>query len=213
MGLWSSITNTISSAVDSVCSSVCSVVSSTVNLVREVGSMTVQGIRGVGTVICNIAKSLGFIEAKEKPVELGDKIIQAQEQGITLESCGGDHQAYMEKIRDFKVDPERSETIAEKDKLVAVSVVLGARVEAHYNTSIAPLVPLIGRMPEFFNSERVKRILDVGISLSKISDYFGSELNLKEESKVEAELIANESKLSPNTDQEQLRKVLRSMQE
>ena len=213
MGWFDSVCNFVSSTVSSVCSTVCTVVTSAANLVREVGSMAVEGIRGVAAVICNIGRALGFIEAGENPEELGDKIIQAQEQGITLDSCEGDYKAYMEKIRNFKVDPERSKTITENDKLVATSVVVGARIEDHYGTSIAPLVPLIGRMPEFFNGGRLKSLLDSGMPVSKISDYFGSKLNLKQEVPIEAELIVNEKKMAPNADQEKLRDMLRSMQE
>lgn len=213
MGFWSSVGSAFSSAVSSVCSSVCSVVSSAVSLVKEVTSMALEGLRGVASVICNIAKALGFMEADEDPELMGDKIIQAEEHGITLESCEGDYNKYMEKIRNFKVDSQKSKDISDNDKLAACSVVMGARIEDHYGTSIAPLIPLIGRVPEFFNAGRLKSMLDGGMAISKIGDYFTSSLNRKEAAPIEAELVKNESKFSPNADESKLRDILRSMRE
>ncbi|PKH07129.1 hypothetical protein [Moritella sp. Urea-trap-13] len=213
MGFWSSVGSAISSACSSVCSAVSSFTSTAVNLVREVGNMAVEGLKSVANVICNIAKALGFMQVDEDPEEVGDKIIQAEEMGITLDSCEGDYEKYMENIRNFKVDPEKSKEISEKDKLVACSVVMGAQIEEHYGTSIAPLVPMMARMPEFFNGGRLKSMLDAGLSISKVGDYFNSSLNRKEVASVEADLVKQEAKTAPDSDDAQLRDMLRSMRE
>ncbi|NQZ50303.1 MAG: hypothetical protein HRT95_08990 [Moritella sp.] len=209
MGFWSSVC----SAVSSVCSSVCSVASSAVSMVKEIGSMAVEGLRGVASVICNIAQSLGFMEKNENPIDLGDKIIQAEDSGITLASCDGDYEKYMTEIRNFKVDDEKSKLTADKDKLTACSVVMGARIENHYGVSIAPLIPLMGRNPDFFNGGRLKAMLDKGLSILKIGDYFSSNLERKDAAPVEATLVQNEKTLSPSSSDAELKDMLRSMRE
>lgn len=213
MGFFSSVCSALSSACSSVCSSVCSVVSSAVGIVKEIGSMAVEGLRGVASVICNIAQSLGFMENNENPIDLGNKIIQAEESGITLDSCGGDYDKYMAEIRNFKVDDEKSKITADKDKLIACSVVMGARIENHYGVSIAPLIPLMGRNPDFFNSGRLKSMLDKGLSILKIGDYFSSSLARKDAAPVEATLVQNEKTLSPSSNDAELKDMLRSMRE
>jgi len=213
MGFWSSVGSAIGSACSSVCSAVGSVVSSAASLIREVGNMAVEGLRSVANVICNIGKALGFIEQNVEPEELGDQILQAEEMGITLDSCDRDYDIYMEKIKSFKVDPEKSKTFSTDDKLRAASVVVGAKIEDHYGQSIGPLVPLISRLPEFFNGTRLKGLLDAGLLVNKISDYFSSNLRVKEAAPVEADLIKQESKLSLGGDESQLRDMLRSMRE
>jgi hypothetical protein len=213
MGFWSSVGSAISSACSSACSAVGSAFSSAASLIREVGSMAVEGLRSVANVICNIGKALGFMEQDEDPEDYGDKVLQAEEMGITLDSCDNDYDAYMEKIKNFKVDSEKSKTFSTDDKLRAASVVVGAKIEDHYGTSIGPLVPLMARLPEFFNGGRLKGLLDAGMSVNKISDYFSSNLNRKEAAPVEADLIKQESKSALGNDESQFRDMLRSMRE
>ncbi len=209
MGFWSSV----GSAVSSVCATVCRVASGAVDLVKEVSSMALSGLSGVATVICNIAKALGFIEQDVDPEEIGDRIIQAEDEGITLESCEGDYIKYMEAIKNFKVDPEKSKNIDKQDKLIATSVVVGARIESHYGQSIAPLVPLIGKIPEFFNGGRLMSFLDSGMSVAKVAEYFKSALDRKEASEVEGGMVVVEKQSSPDVSDKQLSEMLRSMRQ
>lgn len=213
MGFFDSLCSSISSACRSVCNAVSKVVDTAVELTNKVGSMAIEGLRGVASVITNIAQSLGFMKPNENPEELGDQIIQAEGEGITLESCMGDYEKYMEKIRNFKVDPDYSKKITLEDKLVATSVVMGSRIEQHYGQSIAPLIPLMARIPEFLKGGRLKSFLDAGISMLKIGDYFSSNLNRKESAPIEEILVKNEKVNSPDADEDKLRNMLRSMRE
>ena len=213
MGFWSSVGSALSSACSSVCSALSTGMSYAANLVKEVGSMAVEGLRGVANVICNIGKALGFIDQDVEPEDFGDQVLQAEDMGITLDSCDGDYDAYMEKIKNFKVDPEKSKSFSTDDKLRAASVVVGAKIEDHYGTSIGPLVPLMARLPDFFNGGRLKSLLDAGMSVNKISDYFSSNLNRKEAAPIESDLVKQESKTSVGSDESQLRDMLRSMRE
>lgn len=213
MGFWSSVGSAFSSACSSLVSGVCSVARGAAALVREVGSMAVEGLSGVVSVIANIAKSLGFMKEDERPEDLGDQMLQAELEGVTLASCEGDYDAYMEKIRNFKVNPDKSKELTSKDKLTAFAVVTGARIEDHYGTSIAPLIPLIGRAPDFFNGGRLKSMLDKGLSIMNIGNYFSSNMDRKAAAPVEADLVKHEKTLSPESDEGKLRDMLRSMRE
>ncbi len=213
MGWFSDVCSAVSSACRSVCNAVTSVVSSAVELTAKVGSMALEGLRGVAAVICSVAQALGFMGVDESAKDLGDRFIQAEGEGITLESCKGDYDLYMDKIRNFKLDPEKSKTISDDDKLRATSVVMGSRIEQHYGQSIAPLIPMMARIPEFLSGGRLKSFLDAGISLSKVGGYFCSNLDRREIPAVEAQLIKQEKAIAPTADDQKLRDMLRDMRE
>ncbi|MEM0515942.1 hypothetical protein WCN91_11045 [Pseudoalteromonas sp. YIC-827] len=113
--------------------------------------------------------------------------------------------------RSYSLDYSKKITL--EDKLVATSVVMGSRIEQHYGQSIAPLIPLMARIPEFLKGGRLKSFLDAGISMLKIGDYFSSNLNRKESAPIEEILVKNEKVNSPDADEDKLRNMLRSMRE
>ncbi|MBY6093959.1 hypothetical protein [Ferrimonas balearica] len=206
MGFWSGL----ASAVTSVASSVCRVVTGAVSLVKEVTPLALDAISKVANVVCEVARSLGFLKIEDDPVTLGDKIIQAEEKGITLESCQSDYDLYMEKIRSFRVDPERSKAIDEVDKLKASTITVGARIESHYGTSIAPLIPLIVRSAAFFTAGRLKAILDAGIAVVSIAGYFNSAFDRNTSATVEGQIVSAGKAAQPEMSEDKLREIVRA---
>ena len=66
-------------------------------------------------IIANIAKALAVKNKDENVDELGDRVIQAEENGIKLEDFET-HDEYMKAINEFQVDPERSKEIPLEEK-------------------------------------------------------------------------------------------------
>jgi hypothetical protein len=214
MGIWDSACSFVSSVCSSVGSAISSAVSTAGALIEKVGSMAVEGLKGACSVLFNIGQALGFIKLDEKPEEMGDKILQAQDHGITLDSCDGDYDAYMEKIRNFKVDPEKSKSFSSNEKLAASAMVVGGKIEQHYGTSIAPLVPIMARLPEFMGNGRLKSMLDSGLSVANIAKYFGSNTkDVFEQRDIEKTLVKHEKSFSPGGDEAKMADMLRSMRQ
>ena len=79
-------------------------------------SLAVECAKIVGNVLTEIAKALGLIKPDENAIELGDKAIQAEAEGIVSEKFET-YQEYLQAVRDFEIDPEKSMQISETDKL------------------------------------------------------------------------------------------------
>lgn len=78
--------------------------------------LAVECAKIVGNVLTEIAKALDVIKQDENTVELGDKAIQAEAEGIVPEKYET-YQEYLQAVRDFKINPEKSMEISETDKL------------------------------------------------------------------------------------------------
>lgn len=84
-------------------------------VVQAIGalSLAVQGLKVLANAIVNFAKALGLIEDDMEPEDLGDKAIQS---GYNPEDFDT-YEAYVDAVKDFKVDPEKSKEISAEDKL------------------------------------------------------------------------------------------------
>ena len=103
-------------------------------------------------IIANIAKALAVKGAEEDVDELGDKVIQAEEAGISPDDFEK-HDDYMEAIRDFKVDPERSKEISVEEKRAAGvnCIVSGIAEKAGINESaIGLIIKSMNKNEDFF---------------------------------------------------------------
>lgn len=67
-------------------------------------------------IVTKALQALGIIGPDENAKELGDKAIQAEEEGITPENYDS-YEEYMDAVRKFELDPEKSEQIEDEDKL------------------------------------------------------------------------------------------------
>lgn len=83
-----------------------------------IDDLVIGVIAAVVDIIANIARALAVKGADENIDELGDKVIQAEEKGISLDNFEK-HDDYMDAIREFKIDPERSKEISIEDKRMA----------------------------------------------------------------------------------------------
>lgn len=83
-------------------------------VVQAIGALALalQGLKVIANAIVNFAKALGLIEDDMKPEDLGDKAIQS---GYNPEDFDT-YEAYVEAVKEFKVDPEKSKEISTEDK-------------------------------------------------------------------------------------------------
>ncbi|MDY6294970.1 MAG: hypothetical protein SPL45_01550, partial [Schwartzia succinivorans] len=67
-------------------------------------------------IIMGILKGLGLIKPEEDVEDLGDKALQAEEEGITPEKYDS-YEEYLKAVEEFEIDPEKSKEIDEGKKL------------------------------------------------------------------------------------------------
>lgn len=94
-------------------------------IAKVVVSVVVEVAKVARDVCVAICKSLGIVEKTMEPDELGDRVIQAEEQGITKEQFDT-YAAYLQAVQRIQLNPERSAQIPQEDKIRSGLVVSAA---------------------------------------------------------------------------------------
>jgi hypothetical protein len=219
MGIWSSI----SSGISSVCSGIASVCS---GIGRGVGSfmttvapklMTVIGttvgkLNAVVSVVQAVVQLYGILKPEEKVEEIGDKAIQASEEGISMDKFDN-FDAYMESLRNFDVNSERSNQIDDvTKKLSGIAVVtqgLSEKLKVNDN-ALGNLWTLPALNAQVFTADRIKAILEGSVNLNHVVRYFEKDLTPQTALNVEKGLFDAEKKLSPEKSEADIYQMLDS---
>ena len=155
----------------------------------------------IGVSVC---KNLGIIKPDVKSQELGDKVIQAREQGICVENYEGQYQKYIDDINSFDIDPIKSESYSPEEKLNAAGQLVVCALIEHYGKDSGVDKFLKYELTEdnmnFYQSERVKAYLEEfhadQTDMGKIGDYFDNKLESLAETKIiDAKLVEAEKTL------------------
>lgn len=197
MGFWSSLGSAISSAVSSIASGIGSALSgalsSAIGYVLNAGAKVLDIIESVG-------KALGLLKPDEKMEDMGDRAMQAAEQGIKPENYAS-HMEYMEAMRKVELSPEKSEKITPEEKKIAGLVVLSHGISQTQNIpldSVARLFMLSARNSDYFNDTRMVQLVHTGGPFVKsVLDYFDERLDPARSSDVEKGLLGMEKSLNP----------------
>lgn len=103
------------------------------------------------SILSGIFKGLGLLSPEEDIHELGDKAIQAEEQGIKVENYDS-YEEYLTAVKAFETDAEKSASITENEKIEkGIEVITATLVEA-YGEVIYDLFMLIAKNPQYFES-------------------------------------------------------------
>lgn len=123
-GIGAAIIGAVGTAIGAIASCAAGVVKG-----LAVIGMAVEGIKAIGGVFMGIAKALGIIEDENMDVEeLGDKAIQSDYKPENFES----YEKYVDAVKQFQTDPERSAQISEEDKVKkGTEVVAGISIEKY----------------------------------------------------------------------------------
>jgi len=195
MGFWSSVgsfisgcASTIGSVIRSVGSAVGGFAGSAIKAVSNLvpvlskwaGNIGIA-VQVIGIVIDVVSKILNIIKEHETVPDIGERALQAEEQGITLESCDNDFDAYMEKIRNIKLNPQR--THQSHEQWLAGSLLLEKGLEQKYpNMCTSAMWPIIVRNADFFTKERMAAYAQVAMEKNvpfgeSIAKYFTPRTN------------------------------------
>lgn len=204
MGFWSSIGSAISSVVSSACSFVSSAISSVSSFVASVGSAIGGALGTVADVIGSIAQALGFSPQNERPIDLGDRALQAAEAGIQPENFDT-FDEYLAEIRNFEIDPEKSKNISTEAKQLAGLAVTAKGIEEKFDLrdgTMATLSVMTAINPDYFTDDRIVSWFNGNMSVEDIIDYFDSKLDAAETIEVEAELINQDKEVTGRSETE-----------
>lgn len=142
-------------AVGAIASAAVSVVKS-----LAVVGMAVEGLKSIGKVLVNLAKSLGLIKPQMQVDELGDKAIQS---GYDPEDYDT-YDDYVKAVEDFNLDPEKSKTISEEEKIKkGMELATGVMIEKYKDSPMEKFCVELGNRPDFFSEgviEGVGELID-----------------------------------------------------
>lgn len=224
MGFWSSIGNAfssvcsavggaISSAFGSVSSALGSALSGIGSVIGAVStafapmlsalSVAMPYIGAVINVIDAVCRILGLQDKDESIPDIGDRVLQGQEAGVTPTSFET-YEKYMEAIRSFELDPKKSKDYNLGEKVAAG---VGAQfwgMEEKFGvgsgillTHIIKDAPNLAEGKGFFTEERISRILDGVDTVADVVKYFDKKLEPNEQARVEQKMVDIEKSLSP----------------
>lgn len=191
-----------------------SVVSSVVSLCTSLG----QSLGPIANMLGSVGFALGII-GKPNMEEIGDKAIQASEAGITPEQFES-HKKYMEAIQNFKIDPEKSEKISEKDKLTkAMEVVSAGLIDTLdvSDKSLENFSKVFVKAPDVFGNQKSFSVLEDALKsegpnlIRTISDYSSGEAMSVENADLAKDTLVKMAKASDQslTESDVIREVFK----
>ncbi|WP_198335596.1 hypothetical protein [Psychrobacter celer] len=211
--------SSIGSAISSGFSAAVSVVSTTLSSIGKFAVEIAPKIAGqlgtVGLVIQAIATIVGLFNADEKVEEMGDRAMQASESGIRPENFDS-FDEYMDSIRDFDLDPEKSKSYSSEAKKIAGIGIACKGIEDKFQLqsgAMGAMTVLVASNPDYFNSERVSNWLQTGVDIANVVGYFDKKLSAGENVDIIDDMVKAEQNISDNSDQETYTEILNTKDE
>lgn len=186
MGFWSSVGSVVSSvgsAISSGISSIGSALSSFSNTIAPVIGSIISAIPAIGKTVANVAQGVlgafGVLKPDEKIEEVGERALQAAEAGITYEEFD-DFDEYLDELRNFDLDPEKSNKRTPAEKIVAGLGVGSAGLEDKLDLNTGDLssmwlLPMTNS--SYFNADKLTSLLTAGQISPDTFNYLDSNLS------------------------------------
>lgn len=208
MGFLSSVGGAISGAISAVSSVARSIGNFVTGPVANSLSYVLKAGMEVGSkvfpIIEAVARILGVFRPDEDLDVIGDRALQAADQNIKPENYAS-HQQYMESLRSFSLDPQRSEDTSVESKKAAGLIVATKGISDVQNIpmdSVAQLMVLAARNSAYFDSTKMVEMLQGGAPFVKnVIDYFHDRLNPENSERVEKDLVKMAMKDQPALDE------------
>ncbi|MCG5525883.1 hypothetical protein LRB11_13225 [Ectothiorhodospira haloalkaliphila] len=156
----------------------------------------------VGTFANRILTLLGILNPGERVDDLGERAMQAAEKGIRITNFD-DMDAYLEELRQFKLDPKVTEKRNPTERLIA-GVGLGTvAMERKFNVEPGSLegvwlIPILNS--HFFTPERIASLIASGRFGPEFIAHLESRLSLQESEALRSRLAVDEGGQSPAPD-------------
>ena len=126
-----------------------------------VAGLVIQGLKAIGAVFTALCKALGLIKPETEVEDLGDKALQAEQDGIVPENFDS-YEEYMKTVEDYETDPERSKQISQEDKMrKGLELISGVMIEKFKDFPMSDLLVSMGKNIDFFTPEKVGELAGV----------------------------------------------------
>ena len=126
-----------------------------------VAGLAIQGLKAIGAVFTALCKALGLIKPETEVEDLGDKALQAEQDGIVPENFDS-YEEYMKTVEDYETDPERSKQISQEDKMrKGLELISGVMIEKFKDFPMSDLLVSMGKNIDFFTPEKVGKLAGV----------------------------------------------------
>lgn len=218
MGFWSSVSSFFSSSFSALGSAISNFCTTVIPTISDMLTKVEQW-KCVGDIIANVAKIIGIWTADDQIEDIGDRAIQASEVGIVPERYDR-FEEYMDAIKKFQLDPEKTKVNLSDDKIVGViSIGMGiavTHIEDKFNLaqgSVGDLVTLIAAKPEYFTSDRIGAILNETKDVKCIVEYFRDKLDSIDSHAAESIIIDASQKIEPEKNIDEIKSEIVKAQE
>lgn len=137
-----------------------SIAAAAVSVVKSLAvvGLAVDGLKNIGKVLVNMAKSLGLIKPQMQVDELGDKAIQSAYDPEQYDT----YNDYVKAVENFNLDPEKSKTISEEEKIKkGMELATGVMIEKYKDCPMDKFCVEIGNRPDFFSEGVLKGVGDL----------------------------------------------------
>lgn len=207
MGWFGSLCSSVGSAISSCFSAASSLVGSVVSSFANTILPKIADALGgpIGSIAKAIYQAFQVFKEDDTVEDIGDRAIQASEKGITLEGFA-DYESYMDKLRSFELDPEKSKETSFEKKMATGLFIGSLGVDKKLGMAegtTQQILPLIASNPDFFNANRITNWLKGAISVISIVDYFtGSLKSPTERASTLDNIISMERETNPEKDRE-----------
>lgn len=164
-------------------------------------------LRMVDNIASTVSQAMGIFNADETTEEIGNRAIQAADQGITPDQYET-HGDYMAALRTFEPDPEKSAMLTDSQKIMAGLAVAGRGLDEKFGTpdgTMGNLWLLAAAQPEYFAADRLTHYLNTGQDILSIVDYFEGKLGGGESLEVEDQLVDLDKSITPDQDEKSIR--------
>lgn len=157
----------IAGVIGAIAAAACTVVKS-----LAVVGLAVDGLKKVGGVLVNLAKSLGLIKPQVQVDELGDKALQC---GYEPENFDN-YSDYVKAVEEFDdLDAEKSRMTPEEDKIKkGMELATGVMIEKYKDCPTKKFCVELGKRPDFFTEGTLNEIGKmIDMDEGNISDILG----------------------------------------
>jgi hypothetical protein len=188
-GAIASAVSTLGPAVSSFCTNILPRI---VPMLDQVG----QILKTVANVVLSV---IGIFKPGEDVENIGDRAMQAAEQGIKPEKFDS-FDEYMAEIRNFQLDPEKSATTSDAEKLMAGLAIGATGLEKKFEVpegSLGPIWLMVAINPVYFTADRLISILQTGSQVLNILRYFEGKLGPADAVNARDTMMDVERKRSP----------------
>lgn len=188
------IVSALTTAATAVMSSVGTIGAAVSSFATSIGPTLVNVVQTVkplfeviSTFANSLLQSLSILKPGETIESFGVRALQAAAHGITLDSADS-FDDYIEKLRNFELDPELEQNCSPLEKLLAGISIATVGVEDKFNAEQGSLnglwlLPLAN--PQYFTPERMQCLMTTGRLGSEVLDYLSKALSAGESRNLE----------------------------